>query len=478
MHHVADPPWPDCAESAHQYDSLHQIYKEGGQMAVHYLSDRTQSFRFLDESGEDHTYLLIFGDEFRILPGPAPSGKKWMRVKYRGRTGEMLKSTPKTSMHPMEMYFLDVGQGDAAFVVTPNGKKILVDGGLNQRALGFLIWKYRLDNPDSQVTIDLMIVSHADDDHIEGLIPVLQHDQIKVKKILHNGIARYATGFYSESVGDVYEDSEKNLSLGTLHDTIADLGNDLLNDNYEMWIDAVCYSGANYRAVAATSGKYAIGDPEIKMEILGPILEPDGWSLPWFGGPGYTINGNSVVLRLTFDEVRVLFSGDLNKQGAKHLCSNDLAASRMDAHILKAPHHGSHLFYRQFFDKVQPQITVASSGDAPDYGHPRAIFLGSIGRSSRVKKPLLFSTEIAATFVDAGDAEAVAEADLNEPTSLADLDFGEAFANRIARRRFKKTLPGIINVRTDGKRIYAARRVEGGWESYGPIKPVDMIENL
>jgi beta-lactamase superfamily II metal-dependent hydrolase len=52
------------------------------------------------------------------------------------------------------MYFLDVGQGDAAFVVTPNNTKILVDGGLRDRALGFLIWKYRLDITGNTVTID------------------------------------------------------------------------------------------------------------------------------------------------------------------------------------------------------------------------------------------------------------------------------------------------------------------------------------
>ena len=60
------------------------------------------------------------------------------------------------------MYFLDVGQGDAAFVVTPNNTKILVDGGLRDRALGFLIWKYRLDLPNTAVTIDHLFLSHAD----------------------------------------------------------------------------------------------------------------------------------------------------------------------------------------------------------------------------------------------------------------------------------------------------------------------------
>jgi phosphoribosyl 1,2-cyclic phosphodiesterase len=66
------------------------------------------------------------------------------------------------------MYSIDVGQGDATFIVTPNRKKILIDGGLNRRALGFLIWRYRLDKPENSVDIDLMVLTHADSDHLKG----------------------------------------------------------------------------------------------------------------------------------------------------------------------------------------------------------------------------------------------------------------------------------------------------------------------
>ena len=91
--------------------------------------------------------------------------------------------------------------------------------------------------------------------------------------------------------------------------------------------------------------------------------------------------------------------------------------------------------------------------------------------SGRGDSPLIFSTEIAATFADAGDNTAVDE---NEPTTLGDLDFSTASSNKIARRRFKKVLSGIINVRTDGQEIYCARRVRANyqWELYGPIEPV------
>jgi len=113
-------------------------------------------------------------------------------------------------------------------------------------------------------------------------------------------------------------------------------------------------------------------------------------------------------------------------------------------------------------------MTVVSSGDSPDHGHPRAVFLGSVAAASRSEEPLIFSTEIAATFVETGDELAG-----NDPVSLDDVDFSTAGANATARKIFKQSLPGIINIRTDGRHLYAARRVKAGywWEAYGPVNP-------
>jgi hypothetical protein len=79
-------------------------------------------------------------------------------------------------------------------------------------------------------------------------------------------------------------------------------------------------------------------------------------------------------------------------------------------------------------------------------------------------------------FVDAGDPTPTDAATEDEPTTLADLDFSQASASTVARRRFKKILPGIINVRTDGDQIFAFRWVQQGyqWESYGPSDPSEL----
>lgn len=443
-------------------------------MPVRYLDKKTHNFYFRDDGGDRKHYVLIFGDEVETLGGAAPGGAGYRRVRYRGRLGEW-KEPPLANERSLEMYFLDVGQGDAAFVITPNNTKILVDGGLRDRALGFLIWKYRLDRPGNSVTIDHLFLSHADNDHIEGLILLLNHPQVTVTNIYHNGIGIFDSGF-QHAIGDVSGGNR----LTTLHDALADLdGLDLADDHpsdrFGQWIEAVRNSGANYRMLHSGTGTLDIGDPAITLEILGPRLEEDGASLPWFKDKAHTINGNSLVFRITHRFVRTFFSGDLNEKGSDHLLSAPGAALSFNAHILKAPHHGSHEFSRRLFSAVNPMVTVVSSGEIPDHGHPRAVFLGAIGLAGRGDSPLVFSTALAALFTDAGDSEAVAAADIDEPTTLGDLRFSLSAANTVARRRFKKILPGIINVRTNGREIYAFRRVQQGyqWESYGPIRPVD-----
>jgi competence protein ComEC len=445
-------------------------------MARRFVKKKTQQFHFVNEDGERKTYVLIYGDEVDTRTGAAPSGPDHKLVEYRGRLGEW-KEPPLSTEQMLEMYFLDVGQGDAAFIVTPNGTKILVDGGLRERAVGFLIWKYRLDVPANRVTIDHLFLSHADSDHVEGLIPLMKHPQIEVRNVHHNGIGVFDSGF-AEDLGDVSPDRNR---LITLHDKLADLaGLQLASGSratFRSWIDAVIAKGSEYGALSASDGVLDIGDPSITMEILGPRRAPDGQSLPWFSDKAHTINGNSLVFRLTHRFVRTFFSGDLNEQGSDHLLSFPNAALQFNSHIFKTPHHGSHEYSQHLLDAVNPLLSVVSSGNDPDHGHPRAVFLGGLGLAGHGTAPLVFATEIAATFVDAGDDEAVPPSTPAGEIGFGDLDFAHStiIANTEAHRRFKRILPGIINVRTDGHEIYAFRRVQTGyqWESYGPLLPVD-----
>lgn len=441
-------------------------------MAIRYLNKKTHRFYFVNADGERKSYVLIQGDEVNTRRGNAPSGPDFRRVEYRGRLGEW-KLPPLATRRSTEFYFLDVGQGDAAFVVTPNDTKILVDGGLHNRALGFLIWKYRLDQPGNTVTIDHLFLSHGDADHVQGLVPLLNHPAITVRNIHHNGIALFRSGFDTQ-LGDRSNDGKR---LVTIHDTLADLDgldvNTSGDSTFGDWIDAVRASGAAYGRLDRSQGLFDIGDDAIALEIVSPILEPDGQSLPWFSDKSHTINGNSLAFTLTQGQTKAFFSGDLNTKGSRHVIAAPRGADSVNAHIFKAPHHGSHEFATELFAAVNPMITVVSSGEVPDHGHPRANFLSAIGRASRGDESLLFSTELSALFVDSGDPDAVADHGTN--TDIGDLDFSSSSANTEARQRFKKLLSGIINVRIKNDQLFAYRRVQQGyqWESYGPIKRID-----
>lgn len=428
-------------------------------MPTRYISDRTTTF-YKAATGSSRLGYIIFGDELEKT-GNAFGNRT--PVEFRGRDGFVATDDLGTEA-VLEYYAVDVGQGDATFIVTPNRTNILIDGGMNKRALGFLIWKYRLDIPANTVDIDLMVLTHADADHLNGLTAIIEHPQINVHRIIHNGIAVFdAAG--AEKLGGLTSDGER---LDVFYDTLADLqGLNNLSDSMVKWRDTVTAKGPAYNAVNTSAPIIDSGDPAVQITALGPKLEADGKFL-WFGDTSHTVNGHSVVLRLDYGDVSILLSGDLNVEGSEHLMSDPATVQAMSAHLFKSPHHGSHEFDLAFLEAVRPQISTISSGDTPDHGHPRAAFLGGLGLTSRSTAPLIFSTEIAATFV--GDGET---ADPDDGAEIDGLDFTTSTGNRTARRRFKLLLPGIINVRTDGTNLYAHRRVNTGyqWESYGPVTP-------
>jgi hypothetical protein len=420
--------------------------------------------------------VLIYGDDVETT-GKPKDGR--MPVQVRGRDG-WLKEDVLGNRPVLEMYFIDVGTGDSTFIVTPGKadgsgrKRILIDGGMNRRALGFLAWKYQLDKKGPPVDIDLLVLTHADDDHIGGLVPIIGHPRIRVQRVVHSGIATYADGTLGEVVpkkGDGY--------LLTRHDGLDDLKPGQLSDTFRAWYDALSQEdgGPEYHAVDTRTGLIDIGDESVGLEVLGPKLAKvpgkNVLGYPWFDSGDSTsksINGHSVVLRLKCGHVFVLLSGDLNAVAEEYLLGDPALSGRFGAHVFKAPHHGSHDFSPAFLRAVRPQLAVISAGDDRDHGHPRAIFLGGVGLASRSDSPLLFATEIAANFA-AVDAPADDGAEDEKTVATGDPKHPETV--KAARRLFKRRLHGMINVRTDGKNLYAARRVAASyqWESYGPIQP-------
>jgi hypothetical protein len=432
-------------------------------MATQFITSRTAPL-YESDKGKKQRMMLIFGDEVETTGNP-PANKR-VPVEFRGRQGFICEDC--LGLKPaLEMYFIDVGQGDSTFIVTPGRKKILIDGGINKQAVNFLAWKYQLDKPGPSVDIDLLVLTHADADHLDGLVPVVSHPRINVHQVAHSGIATFNHGAFATGLGNL---DSTGKYLITRHKTLGELAGLDLSEDFASWQTVLTNEGVSYSAVDSTSGIINIGDPNINIDVIGPHLDMvNGQSVfQWFKDESRTINGHSVILRLTFDKVSVLFSGDLNVEGAKHLLTSSALAAKLDAHVFKAPHHGSREFHKPLLEAVRPQVSVISSGNHPDYGHPSAQFIGGVGLASRSSSPLVFSTEIAASFVELGEQD-----DQKEDTSLKEEDFRTVEANKKARRLYKRRLYGMINVRSDGQNIYAARRVAWPnlWESYGPLTP-------
>jgi competence protein ComEC len=97
-------------------------------MTTKYVSTKT-AYLYKALSGGDRSMVLIYGDEVATTGG-ATNGR--LRATFRGRNG-FIKADAFGDQPSLELYFIDVGQGDSTFIVTPSRRTILVDGGINSR---------------------------------------------------------------------------------------------------------------------------------------------------------------------------------------------------------------------------------------------------------------------------------------------------------------------------------------------------------
>ena len=208
---------------------------------------------------------------------------------------------------------LDVGQGDAIFIEAPNGNQILIDGGPDKKVLQELARVM----PFYDRSIDVVLLTHPQMDHLAGLIDVL---------------ARFRVDYAVES--------------GASH-TIAE---------YAAWERAIDKEGAE--RVIARRGRRVWLARDIYFDVLSPEF------IDMKGDPNETM----VVVRLVYGKTSVLLTGDLTKKGeARMLRSGDEIASD----LLKVAHHGSkYSSTAEFLRAVSPTIAAISVGAKNRYGHP------------------------------------------------------------------------------------------------------------
>lgn len=231
----------------------------------------------------------------------------------------------------LQVDFLDVGQGDSAFIQTPEGHQILIDGGPGSAVLEKLAQRM----PFWDKSLDLVILTHPETDHMQGILKVLQ--SYKVDNFVWTGIVK---------------NNAENKELAVLLDKAK---------NYRpSFLAALAGAGKAAKIVAVNAGgKIKAGNAE--FDVLFPFENLSGKEIK------NSVNDTSVVAKLVFGKSSFLFAGDISSSAEKKLADSgkDLASD-----VLKVAHHGSKYSTSDLFlHYVNPEYAIIEVGKN-SYGHP------------------------------------------------------------------------------------------------------------
>lgn len=220
----------------------------------------------------------------------------------------------------LEVNFFDVGQGDAIFIKTPKRNQILIDGGPSS----VILEKLGKEMPFWDRTIDLIILTHPEYDHLAGLLEVLK--RYEVENILWTGVKRDLAEW--EEWVRLIKNEKAKIFLAKASQKIILTRNDLVNF----------------------------------IEILYPLENLEGKKFK-------DSNDTSIVAKLIFGDNSFLFTGDIYKSGEKELIKRGID---VDSEVLKVAHHGSKTSTsEEFLKEVSPEIAIILVGKENPYGHPR-----------------------------------------------------------------------------------------------------------
>lgn len=241
----------------------------------------------------------------------------WVAVYASANTGEL------------EVYFFDVGQGDAIFIEFQDGRQILIDGGPNDK----VVEKLNQVMPFWDRSIDIVVATHNEADHISGLVSVLEH--YDVETIIWNGV---------EANTKIFLEFEEAMAR-----------------EKAKIVEGKCCM------------RFNLSD-EAFFEVLYPFNMP-GSDPSVAGSDPKKLKQNelSLVIRLVYGDDSFLFTGDIERQSEYEILK---AAFNVESDILKVAHHGSKTSSSELFlEKVNPRVAVISSGRSNPYGHPHDAIL-------------------------------------------------------------------------------------------------------
>jgi beta-lactamase superfamily II metal-dependent hydrolase len=507
---------------------------------IRYIDKDFVRLKFTGLDGSEQQTILAFGDKVDVLE--EGSGNKPSRVRalelFDGKVEGTIKGKPFRSREKgvLKMSMVDVQQGDGMVFETPPDENdetriVFIDGGDNQLFARHVAarFRHRQSSATNPLEVDLILITHGDADHFEGLTEIKDSETqkditerkrlfIHPRRVYHNGLVKAPSGGEEEQGLGRAVPHNGGLAIVDLHDDPREAPPQKRNGPFNRWCQTLDH-WAERGAITCKRVAHGMDETEmfsfldpVKVEIQGPfttlVTDPQDGSekqaLPFFHQPpksalihlengtdpsdrslsvSHTINGHSVALRFTYGNVRFNLTGDLNQESMSLMRRNLGDLNKLETEILKAPHHGSADFDFEALKAMKPVVSLISSGDESvnkEHIHPRATLVSALGRVSRGETGIVLCTELAAFFAKRDHS--------HERKMLAKFYEGDEAITRDDLRKFfgsifrsaddEKALPsyfgfertnfGIIHIRTDGERVlvFTHSGKEGMREAY------------
>lgn len=234
--------------------------------------------------------------------------------------GYMIFSWPE-KRDDLKIVMLDVGQGDAFYIRTPEGRDILIDGGPDRSVL----WELGSVMPPFDYTLEYVIATHPDADHIAGLAEI--PEMFFIDTLITNGVQK-----------------ETGVS------------------------QAITALSQQRKHIHAVRGQKIEIEKDLFIEFLHPVPSA-------LHGDAY--NNDSLVFILRYKDFSALFTGDIEMEVEEELVA--FFGDALDVDMLKIPHHGSKTSTTEgLLSATSPQIALMSLGKENTFGHPHTTVLWRI----------------------------------------------------------------------------------------------------